>query len=36
VQFPHDRPLPLALVKKIVKYRVAQNEAQASEKAKTK
>ncbi len=36
VQFPHDRPLPIALVKKIVKYRVAQNEAKAAEKAKPK
>lgn len=36
VQFPHARPLPLALVKKIVKYRVAQNEVQAAEKAKPK
>ncbi len=36
VQFPHDRPLPIALVKKVVKYRVAQNEAKAAEKAKPK
>ena len=26
IQFPHDRPLPTALIKKIVKARVAQNE----------
>ena len=25
IQFPHDKPLPLALVSRIVKYRVAQN-----------
>ena len=25
VQFPHDRPLPLALIRKIVKFRVAEN-----------
>lgn len=25
VQFPHDQPLPLSLVTKIVKFRVAQN-----------
>ena len=25
VQFPHDKPLPLALVTKIVKYRVKEN-----------
>lgn len=36
VQFPHDRPLPLALVKRIVKFRVVQNEAKAAEKAKPK
>lgn len=34
VQFPHDRPLPLALVKKIVKFRVAQNKAKAAERAR--
>ena len=32
VQFPHDQALPLALIKKIVKFRVQQN----IEKAKTK
>ena len=26
IQFPHDKPLPIALIKKIVKTRVAQNE----------
>jgi len=25
VQFPHDRPLPLALIARIVRFRVAQN-----------
>jgi uncharacterized protein YdhG (YjbR/CyaY superfamily) len=25
IQFPHDRPLPLTLVSRIVKYRVKQN-----------
>lgn len=25
VQFPHDQPLPLALVKRIVKYRVKES-----------
>ncbi|HXZ18637.1 MAG TPA: DUF1801 domain-containing protein [Candidatus Acidoferrales bacterium] len=25
IQFPHDKPLPLAVVARIVKYRVAQN-----------
>ncbi|NQX61336.1 iron chaperone [Paenibacillus qinlingensis] len=32
VQFPHDRPLPLALISRIVQYRVARN----SEKAQMK
>ena len=32
VQFPHDKPLPLGLISKIVKYRVKQN----LEKAKLK
>jgi uncharacterized protein YdhG (YjbR/CyaY superfamily) len=27
LQFPHDKPLPAALLKKLVKARVAQNEA---------
>jgi len=36
VQFPHSKPLPLALVKKIVKYRVAQNEAKSADKAQGK
>ena len=30
VQFPIDEPLPLALVTRIVKFRVAENEAKAS------
>ncbi|HEY2857300.1 MAG TPA: DUF1801 domain-containing protein [Terracidiphilus sp.] len=34
LQFPQDKPLPAALVKKMVKARVAQNEAKASSKAK--
>src|SRR5579859_3944084 len=33
IQFAVDKPLPAALVKKIVKARVAQNEARAMEKA---
>ena len=33
IQFAVDKPLPAALVKKIVKARVAQNEARAREKA---
>lgn len=32
IQFPVDKPLPAALVKKIVKARVAQNEAREMEK----
>ncbi|KAA6461316.1 DUF1801 domain-containing protein [Acidobacteria bacterium AB60] len=32
IQFPVDKPLPAALVKKIVKARVAQNEARAKAK----
>lgn len=36
VQFPHDRPLPLALVEKIVKFRVAQNETKAAEQTRPK
>jgi uncharacterized protein YdhG (YjbR/CyaY superfamily) len=35
VQFPLDKPLPLALVKKIVQFRVKENEAKAVAKAKT-
>lgn len=34
VQFPLDRPLPLALVREIVRYRAAQNDAWAAEKTK--
>jgi len=33
VQFPMDQPLPLALVTKIVKYRVKENKAEAAAKA---
>lgn len=36
VQFPLDKPLPVALIKKIVQFRVAQNEARMSEKKQTK
>lgn len=32
VQFPLDQPLPLALVKKIIRYRVKENEAIQKEK----
>ncbi len=34
VQFPYDKPLPLALVAKIVKFRVKENEAKAMLKKK--
>jgi len=34
VQFPIDEPLPLSLVKKIVKYRVKENQEEAKRKAK--
>jgi uncharacterized protein YdhG (YjbR/CyaY superfamily) len=34
VQFPIDEPLPLSLVSKIVKYRVAENEEEAKRKGK--
>ena len=33
VQFPLDKPLPLALIKKIVKYRVQKNQELAKAKA---
>lgn len=36
VQFPLDKPLPLALIKKIVLFRVAQNEARVQEKKQVK
>ena len=36
VQFPIDEPLPLALVTRVVKFRVAENEAKASRKAAAK
>jgi len=29
VQFPHDKPIPLDLVKRIVKYRIRENEEKA-------
>ena len=34
VQFPLDQPLPLALIKKIVKFRVAENLAKAQKPAR--
>ncbi len=34
VQFPLDKPLPLALIKKIVKFRAKENLNKAKEKAK--
>lgn len=36
VQFPLDKPLPLSVVKKIVKFRVAENQQKASIVKKTK
>lgn len=36
VQFPLDQPIPYALITKIVKFRVKENLAKASAKAKTK
>lgn len=36
VQFPLDKPLPLKLIAQMVKYRIAQNELKAKEKAKKK
>ena len=36
VQFPIDEPLPLALVARIVKFRVAENEAKAAARKKAK
>ena len=33
VQFPHDQPLPLALIKKIVKYRIKEIAVKTKEKA---
>lgn len=36
VQFPLDKPMPLELIKRIVKYRVDENIMKANEKAKTK
>ena len=34
IRFPIDKPLPVALVRKIVKARIAENEAQIKHKAK--
>ena len=36
VQFPIDKPLPLALIKKIVRFRVAENKKLHLEKSKRK
>lgn len=36
VQFPLDKPMPLALITKIVKFRVKANEAKATEKKQVK
>jgi len=36
VQFPHDEPLPLALVSKIVKFRVKQNKVKKIKNQKEK
>lgn len=36
VQFPIDKPLPVALIKKIVKFRVAENIEKAASKARKK
>lgn len=36
VQFPHDQPLPLDLVRKIVEYRAAENLKKAAGKARKK
>ena len=34
IQFPHDEPLPLALITRIVKHRVKENAAKAAAKKK--
>lgn len=34
IQFPHDKPIPWELVEKIVKFRVDENRARATEKGK--
>ncbi len=36
VQFPMDKPIPIALIKKIVKYRVREEEAKGKKKAEAK
>src|SRR5580658_5155131 len=33
IQFPKDKPLPIALIKKMVKYRVAENLGKAKKKS---
>ncbi|SDM24071.1 Uncharacterized conserved protein YdhG, YjbR/CyaY-like superfamily, DUF1801 family [Catalinimonas alkaloidigena] len=34
VQFPHDQPLPLDLIRRMVAFRVQENQAKAAQKAK--
>lgn len=34
IQFPHDKPLPLALIRKIVKYRIKDNQKRKREEKK--
>lgn len=36
VQFPHDRPLPVSLIRKIIRFRIKENEAKALAKANSK
>ncbi len=36
IQFPYSKPLPIELIQRIVKFRVTENEAWASEKANKK
>ncbi len=36
IQFPQDKPLPAALVKKMVKLRIAENDIRAAVKARTR
>lgn len=36
IQFPYNKPLPLELISRIVKFRVQENEARAAEKKKAK
>jgi uncharacterized protein YdhG (YjbR/CyaY superfamily) len=35
IQFPLDQPIPAAIVQKVVRYRVAENEAKAARKRKS-